>query len=218
MHWPLGFPSAVRPGLSAHVERTPGKRARFPATGSRRRVLLPQTDFQDPDWDSVRDNPRYQQAIAKAKEMAADDAATATAWRSPTLIKHADRSKRRCRRQCWTIPPVSNRRTVTTSIRKPLPFLVPDAANRPIYPVFSQQQPVTEFARYLPQETATFSISGGVDPRELYQFIEDTFRGGGPLGEELIDQMGTSPEEVWLEHQAGRVWTDRGGHNQRDPG
>lgn len=67
-------------------------------------------------------------------------------------------------------------------------MLVADAQSRPFYPVIAKGHQLTHFDRYLPKETESFSISGGVDIGELYTFFLDTLREAGPSGEEVLTQ------------------------------
>ncbi len=156
----------------------------------------PKQIAKDPDWQAVRDNPQYRQAVSRAEELAAELAAR-NQMAKTTLIKQLiDRMTEAVGTLDYsaTIESTDGHAVRTESIT----VLVPDAPSHAIYPVFSQRQPVTEFAQYLPQETAAFSISGGADPRALYQFIEDTLRGGGPLGEEMLTKWDEVQQEFGL--------------------
>ena len=67
--------------------------------------------------------------------------------------------------------------------------LVPDAKKRAIYPFISSIHAMDDFDRFLPKETASFSVSGGMDLDALYSFIEDAIRRIGPEGEKLLAQF-----------------------------
>jgi tetratricopeptide (TPR) repeat protein len=144
----------------------------------------PRAIAKDPDWESVRTNKRYERAIADAEKLAGKASIDRRVGKT-TLIK------RLIDRQIEAAGALDYAATVESTDghsvwQESITMLVPDAPDRPIYRVFSQRQPLTDFARYLPQETMAFSISGGVHVAELYGFVEETLRGGGPLGEEML--------------------------------
>jgi len=64
--------------------------------------------------------------------------------------------------------------------------LVPGAEENPFHPVIAGGRDVSEFARFLPQETVSFSASGGCDILALYDFLEETVAGTGEVGEEIL--------------------------------
>lgn len=139
---------------------------------------------KDADWDSLRDDLRYQQSVARAAELAAEHANQNRAAKT-ILIKHLiDRNADAAATFDYS---ASVESTDVHDVRsESISVLVPHAASHPIYSVFSRRQPVTDFAKYLPQETTSFSISGGVNLQELYKFVENTIHEGGPWGEELL--------------------------------
>ena len=139
---------------------------------------------KDPDWEKLRTHEQFQAALEQARKQAAD-LATKRAGGKLTL------AKRLLDRLMEAVGTLDYSATVETTDgyavwAESITVLVPDAKDRPIYPVFAKHQQLTDFDRYLPQETVSFSVSGGPDLGELYKFLEDSFRGGGPLGEELL--------------------------------
>jgi hypothetical protein len=103
--------------------------------------------------------------------------------------------------------------------------LVPSAKQKPFYPVLANTAALSDFARYVPQEAESFSVSTGIDLRELYRFIEESIRLTGPSGAELLSewadlqkQMGVNVQKdvldwlggefvsVDLEKDGGSVW------------
>ena len=66
--------------------------------------------------------------------------------------------------------------------------LTPGASEQPFYHVFGDRAPLSNFARYLPEETVSFSLGSGIDLEALYKFVEDTIRGMGSKGEEILAQ------------------------------
>ena len=147
----------------------------------------PQQISKDPDWKDVRDDPRYKKALAHAEKMAGKVAYNNRQAKSTLIKRILDRQAEAARVLDYSAAVMSTDEHSVWS--ESVTVLVADAADHPIYPVFSQRQPVADFARYLPQETTAFSISGGADMRQLYKFAEDTFRDGGPLGEEVLAEL-----------------------------
>jgi tetratricopeptide (TPR) repeat protein len=152
----------------------------------------PQHIFRDPDLESVRGDERYEAAIAKAGRKAAKLQAEQAGDKLTIVKLLVDRlmSAVGVLDYAATVESTDGYAVQAESIT----VLVPDAKNRAIYPVFGKRPQMTDFDRYLPQETASFSVSGGFDLGELYKFIEDTFRAAGPKGEELL--------ATWAEVQA----------------
>ena len=64
--------------------------------------------------------------------------------------------------------------------------LAPDAASNPIYPVVTGGAPVTQFARYIPKETTSYSVNGGFDLGALYTYVEETVLLAGEKGEHVL--------------------------------
>ena len=136
----------------------------------------------DPDLESIRSDPRYAKALAHATEMAAEQGgdwskmARAVAERVmgvPSILDHVASVK------------FTDGYSLHTVSRAEL---VADAKSNPIYPVIAGRAYSPDFDRYLPQETASFVVSSGVDPTALYAFVEDTIRAAGEEGESLLGQ------------------------------
>jgi hypothetical protein len=60
-----------------------------------------------------------------------------------------------------------------------------DAKDRPIYSLFTATQ-FKDFSQFLPKETDSFTLSGGLNPEALYDFILDSIRLAGDAGDEII--------------------------------
>jgi hypothetical protein len=140
----------------------------------------PQQISKDSDLKSLHGDPRYDAALAKAtKRAAAGGKPKAEAWK-----KLAER--------VMDVPGMvdyvaSVGYTDGYSVHNDaITALVPGAAEKPFYPVFGKRKPMTGFDRYLPKETVSFSVSGGVDLDELYAFVEATIRGLGSDGEDIL--------------------------------
>jgi tetratricopeptide (TPR) repeat protein len=169
----------------------------------------PQHISKDPDLESIRSNERYEAALAEAKKKAAEKK-TEQATGKLTIVK---RVVDRLMDAAGVLDYVATIETTDGySVRtESIAVLVPDAEDRPIYPVFGKRRQLTEFDRYLPQETLSFSISDGFDPAELYQFLEDTFRTAGPTGEELLAKWAQLQAKLGLDVKKDIIgWIDGG--------
>ena len=150
----------------------------------------PKQIAKDTDLKIVRDDPRYEAALAKAtKQVTAKSRAEADKWQQvavrlfdvPGMIDYIAAVK-------YTDGYTVHAEEITA--------LVPGAADNPFYPVFGKRNPLTDFDRYLPKETVSFSVSGGIDLGELYKFLEDTVRGLGPKGEEMLAKWAGMQKEL----------------------
>ncbi len=152
----------------------------------------PQHISKDPDLESIRGDERYEAAVAKAKKKAAKLQAQQGGEKLAIVKLLIDRLMNAAGILDYaaTVESTDGYAVHAESIT----VLVADAKDRAIYPVFGKRPQMTDFDRYLPQETVSFSVSGGFDLGELYKFIEDTFRLAGPKGEELLAK--------WAEVQA----------------
>lgn len=140
----------------------------------------PKQIAKDTDLKIVRGDPRYEAALAKAtKQVTAKSHSEADQWKKvatrlfdvPGMVDYIAAVK-------YTEGYTVHAEEITA--------LVPGAADNSFYPVFGKRKPLTDFDRYLPKETVSFSVSGGIDLGELYRFLEDTIRGLGPKGEEML--------------------------------
>ena len=92
--------------------------------------------------------------------------------------------------------------------------LSPRAPKNPIYPVLTGGSTVGDFARYLPVETTSFSVNGGLDLGALYTFIEGTVLAAGAPGEEAVDAWESFQEEQGFDLREDYLrWIDGGGVN-----
>lgn len=136
---------------------------------------------EDADLECLRGEPRFQAAANKAAEMAktvkGGDARTA-AVRSlaqrlssvPGMVDHV----------------AAVEYTREHSVYKDaLTVLAADVEKLPFYPVFGERRISEDFARFLPFETTSYSMSAGVDMARLYAFVEETFRAFGEKGQAL---------------------------------
>ena len=153
----------------------------------------PKKIAEDSDLDSLRDDPRYLSTVAKAAKLAANSeesrAWAASAKRLADRIIDVPGMIDYVASVAYTDGYATHAEEITS--------LVPGADEKPFYPVFGKRKPLTNFERYLPKETVSFSVGGGIDLSELYTFLEDTARGLGQPGEEFLAKWAA------LQKQAG---------------
>ena len=70
-----------------------------------------------------------------------------------------------------------------------------NARDNPLYPVVSANHPVKDFSRFLPKETVSFSVSGGVELDALYKYLEDTIKQTGEPGQQILAQWAAFQEQ-----------------------
>lgn len=64
--------------------------------------------------------------------------------------------------------------------------LVDDAKQRAIYPTLAVDRTMSDYRKYLPKETLSFSASTSINLSALYDFLIDTVRTVGPQGEAAL--------------------------------
>ena len=77
--------------------------------------------------------------------------------------------------------------------------LAPGAHENPFFKVFAKHQQLGGFDRFLPAETVSFSVAGGLDLGELYGYLEDSFRAAGPVGQDLLAQWGAIQQQFGID-------------------
>ena len=152
---------------------------------------------RDPDLESLRDDERYAAALTKAQQEAGKIGAKEAAKRlklvQGLVVRLADAVG--ILDYSAAVESTDGYSVHTESIA----VLVPDAQDRAIYPVFAKRGQITDGTRYLPEETVSFSVCGGFDLGELYTFLEDTLRAGGPAGEELLAKWSELQAQIGLD-------------------
>ena len=164
---------------------------------------------KDPDLESLRGDERYRATLILAREKAAQQASTKAgkevAWVKQLFDELADAVG--VLDYVAAVESTDGYATRTESVAA----LVPDAKSRRIYPVLSGKKPLTEFDRFLPQETASFSVSSGFSPQALYQFLEDSIRQLGAPGEDLLANWTEVQKQIGVSVQKDILaWIDGG--------
>lgn len=164
---------------------------------------------KDPDLESIRGDARYKAALTKAREGAARlDAETSgekTTWVKRVLDQLADAAG------IFDYTAEIESTKGYTVRAESLTALVPDAKQRSVYRVFGAGRQLTQFDRYLPQETESFSVSTGFDAQALYKFLEDSFRELGPVGEDALARWEQIQKQIGVDVQKDIIgWIDGG--------
>lgn len=134
----------------------------------------------DCDLKTLRDDPRYEAALAKATAAVADKPSGKAVMIGRAVNRLLD------------VPGIVDHVAVTEHTEghathaEWMVALAPDAAAKPFYGVVGKRKPLSNFDRYLPEETVSFSVGSGIDFAALYKFIEDSFHEAGPDGEKLL--------------------------------
>ncbi|MBP7746310.1 MAG: hypothetical protein KA383_09255 [Phycisphaerae bacterium] len=162
---------------------------------------------KDPDLESLRGSERFAAALANARKQAAARGAR-SATDELSVVRHfLDRvtSTMRIMDYAATVERTEGYATHMES----LAVLVSDARKNPFYAVLGQRPPVTDCTHYLPEETASFSVSSGVDCGALYRFLEDSVRAAGPVGEEMLQKWAEIQKQIGVDVQRDVVaWLD----------
>ncbi len=154
----------------------------------------------DSDLESIRGDDRYAAALESARDKAAEVAARDGGGKGQ-VIAHVVHKLLDAVSIIDYIAAVETTDGYTTHTES-VAALTPDAAGNPIYPVFANSSRLTDFDRFLPRETVSFSVAGGIDLGALCTFIEDTIREGGPAGEELMNQWAALQTELGFDLRA----------------
>ncbi len=178
----------------------------------------PQQISSDGDFAALRDREAFQKAVAKAREGAAEHGGNeAEMWR-------------RLANRLLNVPGMLDYTAAVEYTEghslhtKSVAVLVDGAKDMPFYPVVGKASRMSDFDRYLPEETLSFSVAGGFDVQALYTFVEDTFKTAGAGGEaawqdweqmqqqfgcdvrkDILGWIGTEMVSVTLDKQAGTV-------------
>jgi len=162
---------------------------------------------KDPDWDSVRHHDHFKAALAKAQDMAIKTAARESIGEI-ALVK---RIINRLADAAGVLDYTAEVETTTgyTTTTESIAVLVPDADKLPIYKLFGKRRQMTGFDKYLPKETKSFSVSGGIDLEELYSFIEGTVLLAGGKGEEILAKWNSIQKQIGLDIREDVInWID----------
>lgn len=169
----------------------------------------PQHISKDPDWESVRCDERYKAALAAAQEKVAELAARKQGDKIAMVTRLIDRLTNAMGILDYTATVGSTDGYATKA--ESIVALAPNAKDKPIYPVFAKRSQQNDFDRYVPKEAVSFSVSDGIDPGKLYEFVVDSIRLIGPKGEELLAKWAGIQKKVGLDVRKDVVGWIEGG-------
>lgn len=155
----------------------------------------------DGDLDSLRDDPRYAAALASAKQHAG-------------VNEYAVFAHGIAKRLIDTLGIIDYVAAVEytdgySTYADQVTMLAGDAESNPFYPVISGHKPLGDFAKYLPQETSSFSVNNGFSLDALYKFIEDSFTQTGEPGKLAWAKWGEIQTELGFDvHKDLLDWLD----------
>lgn len=136
----------------------------------------------DSDLDSLRDDPRYQKALALAKQRAGSTSQQGVAAFKPLVDRLFD------------IPGMIDFQATVeytegySTHKQSITSLRPGADKMAFHPVIAKSGSIEAYDRYLPKETTSFAVSNAIDIKALYKFLVDTARAVGPNGEQILAQ------------------------------
>jgi tetratricopeptide (TPR) repeat protein len=165
---------------------------------------------RDPDLKSIRESKRYEVALKNARKKAAELARGREGGKATVVRRLIDRVADAVGVADYTATVESTSDFATRM--ESIVVLVRGAEDRPIYSVFGNRPPLTDFDRYLPEETASFSVSSGLDFTALYKFIEDSLRLTGPRGEDLLAKWSEIQKQLGVDVQQDVIGWIEGGY------
>jgi tetratricopeptide (TPR) repeat protein len=178
LHALLGHPDQAFEWLDRAIE------AGFQAPGAIR---------HESDFISIQGDPRLAAAIERAEKLAAGAGGEWVKLARKVFDRTLDFF-----RVADTVTTV-NFTEGTSTIHESSVRLAPGAAKMPLYAVLTGGKPLPDLTRMLPEETVSFSASGGLDLDALCAYLEGTVRELGPLGEQLWSRWEKIQEEVGVD-------------------
>ena len=167
----------------------------------------PRHMMKDLDLESVRNHPRFEKAVAAARKKAEEYAVRRTDGRRAMIKRLIDRIADAAGILDYsaTVETTDGYSTETESIT----VLVPGAEKYPVYSLFGKRPLLTDFDRYLPEETKSFSIAGGIDLDALYEFIWETVALIGPEGMKALAELEKIQEQIGIDIRRDVIdWID----------
>ena len=138
----------------------------------------------DPDLESLRGDARYEAALVLARTRVTEVRAHGKNG-PPALVLHILNGLMDAIGIVDYTAAVSSADGYTVRTDS-IATLVPGAEQHAMYSVITKCDATASFDRYLPKETLSFTVSGGVDLKAVYAFVENLLREAGPTGDELL--------------------------------
>jgi len=151
---------------------------------------------KDPDLERIRNTERYEKALLLARQKAAELGATESQGAQETWQNVATRIFDAVGVLDYT---AAVEHTDGYSVYSDtVAVLVSGADQRPIYSILRPAVDMERFDRFLPVETESFSVDGGIDLEQLYVFIEDLIRDTGPGGQQVLQKWEEIQKDLGL--------------------
>lgn len=146
----------------------------------------PEKIAADSDLESLRSEPAFTSAVTAAREAAARYAAEHPKGEieGARMIMERILDVGRMFDYIATVESTEGYTTHTHTVAA----LADDARGKPLYEAVCQPDQSMPFDRFLPRETRSFSLGGGIDLSALYTFVEDSIRQLGATGEQILAQ------------------------------
>jgi tetratricopeptide (TPR) repeat protein len=173
----------------------------------------------DEDLTSLRGDPRFEAAVARARELSGPAGGEEISIARTLLTRLLDSMG--ILDYAATVTSTDGHSTYSDS----LSVLVEDAQGNPLYPVLAGGTPIEDFTRWLPREATSFTVDSSLSVQALYGFVRDTVQGMGPAGEQgwqawedaqlkmdfvveedLLSWMGPTSVQASLDLDAGAGW------------
>lgn len=162
----------------------------------------------DSDLEKLRDEPRFKAALANAQQHAGGEAAQ---WAplARYVANHAF-SSMGLMDYAATVAYTDGYAMHVDSRT----VLAANAHDNPLYAVVASAKPVADYAKYLPRETTSYSVDGGVSLEAIYKFLEDTVRGAGEQGRAALAAWEGIQQQFGFDvHKDLLDWLDTAGVN-----
>ena len=128
---------------------------------------------KDRDWDSVRDNPKFKRALVLAQKMAAESNTGNRESKTKLVRRLVERMGEAAATLDYaaTVEITDGHSVRTESVT----VLVPDAQEKPIYPVFGRGQSLTDFAVICPRRPGLSPFPAGQICRNSMPLLRKRF-------------------------------------------
>lgn len=162
---------------------------------------------KDPDWENVRHLERFGAAIDLARKKAGQEKLKEKdSWASlaQTMLD-------RVAQAVGVLDYVASIETSNgySTQADTVVMLVPDAKERPIYKIFGNRPQLTDFEKYLPEETASYTLTSGIDLGALYTFVKDTLHKAGKPGQAALAKWEVIQKQIGVNlHKDVLGWID----------
>ena len=129
----------------------------------------------DSDLKSLHDDTRFEAALEKATQLAREKRA---------VVEHVLSQGLEAAGLLEYVAEVTTTDGYATRTDT-MAVLADDARQNMLFPVLAKRQPISDYDRYLPEQTTGYWVTSGIDLSALHDMLESAVRGMGPTGDEL---------------------------------